>query len=745
MHSTRNTLLLLLALSFLISGCSGSRKQDEEVDAFLRSSASFYIKKGSDAVDAGRYSEAVPLFRQAVALTPYDPVAHNDLGVAFYHLGQLDSALAYYQAAIRLRPDYLRAISNLSKTYADLGDKNYALAAAERIIELAPSSTVGYLLQAEIYEKHEQYDEAIQATLTALALDSTQKDLLNNLGVIYFRSGRLGQAISCYEQVLGQDSTYAVAYFNLGNVLARKCLLEEAQYNYKRALHFKPDMTSAANNHGLVHLFMGRLEEAKSDFRRALAADSTAPAALYNLSIVQMRLDSLDRALASIERAITLKPAVANFFLQEGNILQRLGRAEEALAAMQKAVALDSTLSAGYNSLGNLMVSEHPDLATEAYEKAVANYDEYMQRRYGRSTQVVEKGYFDLLATCKERTQIRTDHALIYTNLGESYLRLGNYEQAGKAFRKAHELQPDLWQPAENLAVMLISQKREGEARAWLATGRLTRARAALLADSLEAAEKMLREAAQLQPGMQGSHELLARLHERRGDAGKAENSFKSGVKLYPGDAAIRQAYGRFLSRQGRFSEAKAQLLEAIALDPKRDEAHYQLATIYRTLGETQRADQEVARSHHILGEDYEEAGFFDRAMEEYQLAAAADPDRMEYVASQGIIYLKRGLYKDAEHLFTRALEKEEKNALSLYGMGVLNGERKEHKKAVEWLQSAIAVQPDNGQFHQALAVNYWFLGQPDSARAAALTAQKLGVTLHQNFLKAIDLPAPLR
>jgi len=131
--------------------------------------------------------------------------------------------------------------------------------------------------------------------------------------------------------------------------------------------------------------------------------------------------------------------------------------------------------------------------------------------------------------------------------------------------------------------------------------------------------------------------------------------------------------------------------------------------------------------------------------MEEYQLAAAADPDRMEYVASQGIIYLKRGLYKDAENLFTRALEKEEKNALSLYGMGVLNGERKEHKKAVEWLQSAIAVQPDNGQFHQALSVNYWFLGQPDSARAAALTAQKLGVTLHQNFLKAIDLPAPLR
>ncbi len=746
MHSTRKLLLLLpLFCSLFLSGCAGSRKEGDEVEAFLRSSASYYIKKGADAIEAGRYLEAVPHFRQAIALTPFDPVAHNDLGVAFYHLGQLDSALFYYQAAIRLRPDYIRAISNLSKTYADLGDKNYAFAAAERIIELAPSSPTGYLLQAEIYDKYEQYDEAIQATLTALAIDSTQKDLRNNLGVLYFRRGRLDLAINCYQQVLDLDSTYAVAYFNLGNVLARKCLLEEAQHNYLRALHFNPKMTSAANNHGLVHLFQGRLEEAGSDFYRALASDSTAPAALYNLSIVQMRLDSLEQALTSIGRAIALRPAVANFFLQEGSILQRLGREEEALAAMHKAVALDSTLSAGYNSLGNLMVSEHPDLATEAYEKAAANYDEYMQRRYGRSTRIMEKGYFDLMATCKDRWQIRTDHALIYNNLGKSYLRLGNYEQARKAFVRARELQPDLWEPAENLAMVLIAQNREKEARTWLAAGRLNRARAALLADSLDAAESLLREAGRMQPGLQGSHEVLARLHERRGDITKAESTIRNGVKLYPADAGIHQAYGRFLSRQGRFSEAREQLLKAVALDPRREEAHYQLSAIYRTLGETQKADAEVARSHHILGEGYEEAGFFDRAMEEYQLAAVADPARMEYVASQGIIHLKRGLYTDAERLFRAALEKEEKNPLALYGMGVLSGERKQHEQAVTWLQSALAVQPDNGQFHQALAVSYYFLGRLDSARAEAQTAQKLGVTLHENFLKAIDLPAPLR
>ncbi|HOT96817.1 MAG TPA: tetratricopeptide repeat protein [bacterium] len=743
MRPIRMTIALTAGLFLLVCcACSGGRKKEQEVEAFLHNSASYYIKKGTDAITAGHYQEAVPLFRQAIALTPYDPVAQNDLGVAFYHLHQLDSALAYYQTAIRLRPDYTRAISNLSKTYSELGQKNYALAAAERLIELEPQSAAGYLLQAEIYDKNDQYDLAIEASRKALAADSSLKEVWNNLGVLYFRSGRLDQALECYQRVLAKDSTYSSAWFNLGNVLARKCLLEEAQFNYRKALEYNPQMSSAANNHGLVYLYQDRLVEADRDFHRALAADSSAPAIYYNLSIVQERLDSLQLALASIDRAIQLRPAIANFYLQRGTVLERLGQKEAAVAAIERAVTLDSTLSAGYNTLGNLMAADNPAGARAAYEKAVANYDEYLQRRYGRATQVIDKGYFDLLAACKDRRQLLTDHAMVFNNLGKSWLQAGNYPEAGKAFAKAVELQPELWEPAENLAVVLIAQKKNEEARKLLAQGRLNRARAALRADSLDAAASLLHQALRLQPRLRGSYGLLAQVQERKGQIKEAEATLRTGLKLYPAEAALHLACGRFLYHQGRLAEARTALTTAVTLDPKQDESRYLLAGIYRTLGETEKADREIARSHAILGQGYEEAGFLDRAMEEYHLAAAADPREMEYPARQGVIFLKKRLYEDAARCFDLALASDKANVTAMYGKGTLLGELKSHEEAVRWLQAAIAAAPDHGLAHQALAVNYYFLGRLDAARQEAQAAQKLGIALNEAFLKALGLPA---
>ncbi len=613
---------VLLASIGLHLACSGSRQKDAEVEAFLQNSAGYYLKKGSDAITAGNYHEALLNFRQAIVLTPFDPVAHNDIGVAFYHLGQFDSAMVYYQAAIRLRPDYIRAISNLSKTYLELDNKSYALAAAERIVELAPDSPTGYLLRAEVFEKNNEIEQAFQATREALALDSTQADVRHNLGVLYFRSGRLDQAIACYQRVLSQDSSHAAAYFNLGNALARKCLLEEAQFNYRQALHFKPEMTSAANNHGLVYLYMERLQEAARDFHHALLSDPKAAAVHYNLSIVQARLDSLPSALVSIDRAIALQPGMANFYLQKGTVLDRLDQDEAAADVLQKALALDSTLSAGYNSLGNLMAASHPDLAREAYEKAVANYDVYVQKRYGRASQALEKGYFDLFAACKDNWQIRADHAMVYNNLGKVHLQLKEYDQAGAAFAKAMELQPDLWEPAENLAVICFVQKKNQQGRAFMAKGRLNRARAAIRADSLAAAESLLQEALQFQPRLQGSHVLLAQIYERKGQKKDAETALRTGARLYPNDPVIQQGWGRFLLRLGRYAEAREHLLKAIAFDPRQNESRYLLAEVYRALGNPELAEQEIARGHFFLGQGYEEAGFLDRAMEEYRIAA---------------------------------------------------------------------------------------------------------------------------
>ncbi len=727
-----------------LSGCAGKHKQSEEqeIRAFLQNSASFYVQKGVEALSAMNYQEALTQFRQAESLTPYDPVVHNNKGVAFYHLGLIDSAIYYYQTAVRLRPDYTRAYGNLAKTYLDADQLEYALAAAAKVVQLAPATAQGHILRAEIFEKKGMGADALQAYQEALSIEPWLTDVRNNLGVLYFRSGRLDQAIDMYQQVLARDSTFSVAYFNLGNALARKCLLEDALFNYDKALFYKPEMTAARNNHGLINLFMGRLTAASSDFYRAIDNDDSAPASYYNLSIVQSRLDSLPQALRSIEKAIIQDSLVANFHLQHGLVLERMNRSHQATLAFNRAVQLDSTLSSGYNSLGNVLAESDPLRARKAYEKALANYDDFLMQRFARTGRAIDKGYFDLLATCKDNWQISADHAMVFNNLGKVYIRLNQYDQAARTFKRAVELQPDLWEPYENLSVIYFAQKKESEAKKMMAQGRVNRARAAFKVDSLGAADAMLQEAIRLHPRLGDAYALLALIYERRGNPRNAETAIKTGLRQDRNNFNLHAAYGRLMSGQKRYDEAITHLQDALRIKPHSADIYLQLADIHNLLGDPTRSDSLYAQGRFLRGNDFEEAGSLDDALQEYQSAQQINPGKADYVARQGLIYLKKRLNNQAENLLNEALAMEEQNVLALYGKGWLLGERKQYGEAIQLLTRVTAADSSYAQAYQALAVCSLFAGDRESARRYADKARALGIILKEEFIESLQTPS---
>ncbi len=738
---TWKSLGALAMAGVILSGCAGKHKPSEEaqIRAFLQSSASFYLQKGTEAINAAHYQEALTQFRQAEALTPYDPVLQNNKGVAFYHLGVMDSALHSYQTAVRLRPDYARAYGNMARTWLDIGQYDYALAAAAKVVQYTPASAYGHILRAEIHEKMEARDAAAQAYREALDLEPQLIDVRNNLGVLYFRMGQLDRAIDMYQQVLARDSTFAIAYFNLGNALARKCLLEDALYHYDKALSSDPEMTPARNNHGLIHLFMGRIDAALSDFYRAVTDEKALPAVHYNLSIVQSRLDSLPQAMASIERAIAQDSSVANFYLQKGLILEDLNHPDEAAAAFHRAIALDSSLSSGYNSLGNVLAGIDPVRARQAYEKALANYDDYLMQRFARTGKAIDRGYFDLLAACRDNWQISADHAMVYNNLGKVYIRLNQYDQAVRTFFKAIALQPELWEPYENLAVIRFAQKRDAEGKKMMAQGRVNRAGAAFKMDSLAAASTMLQEAIRLHPAMGSAYALIAAISQRQGNAREAETALKTGLRKDAENHALRFAYGQLLARQNRFNEARPHLLKALTLQPNAAETCLALADVYKNIGERARYDSLYARGRYLLGNQAEETGALDQALQEYTIAAQLQPFEAQYAASQALIYLKKKMPAEAENYLTTALQHDNENVLALYGMGWLLGERKHYAEAIAYLRKATARDSTFAPAYQALAVNSYFAGDQQNARFYSQRARELGIILKQEFLQSLQ------
>ena len=72
----------------------------------------------------GRNSEAVNANETAVALSPEDAAAHNNLGITRQECGRLEEAEASYREAIALKPDFAEAHYNLGVALQALGKFN---------------------------------------------------------------------------------------------------------------------------------------------------------------------------------------------------------------------------------------------------------------------------------------------------------------------------------------------------------------------------------------------------------------------------------------------------------------------------------------------------------------------------------------------------------------------------------------------------------------------------------------------
>ena len=232
----------------------------------------------------GRNSEALYASQTAVALSPQDAEAHNNLGITLNKLGRLEEAEASYTQALALKPDYAEAHYNL-----------------------------GVILQKLV-----RLDEAEVSYTKALALKSDFVEAYNNLGIILKELGRLDEAEASYIKALGLKHNYAEAHSNLGVTLQELGRLEEAEASFTQALILKPDYAEAHSNLGMTLKELGRLNEAESSYTKAITLKPDYATAHSNLGNTLKELGRLDEAVDSYSQAIALKPDFAGAYVNLG-------------------------------------------------------------------------------------------------------------------------------------------------------------------------------------------------------------------------------------------------------------------------------------------------------------------------------------------------------------------------------------------------------------------------------------------
>lgn len=736
----RRTTAWLLLFCALAACTSSARKEEQEIKKLLATSAGYLNERGVVELQAGRYQAAIQYFHQALALTSYDPVLHNNLGVAFFRLGWLDSAIVSYEAAVRLRPHYFTAYRNLAGAYLATRKTPSALKAIDLALQHHADAD-NYALRATIHEALEHYEAAIRDYRSALSLAPDSANLYNNLGALYFKLSRLDQAIEQFELALQKEPAHAAAAFNLASALARQCRLEESRRYYEQALQHAPAMYEAENNLGLVLLALNDETGAIGRFRRAHAIKTDADVVLHNLSLALARLDSLDTALSLIDGALQIQPDKAKYHQQRGAVLAKLHRYADARGAFLRAIALDSTLAVSYNELGNsYYAAEEIGSALQAFQQALERYPDYVALHYLGKEASRNQAYLDPLTECDAVDKISGDYAAVYLNLGKSYMALNQEQAAEQAFQKAASMQPQRPDAYEWLAVLYQQRKQERMSRVMTAQGRFCRGRFALELDSLQAAERYGRQALQFQPQYADALALMAEICIKQARLNEANAFLRQAMALDKRSEYLWLVQGDFQVQRRLQEEALAAYGKALQINPDSVPAHNRLAALLRAMGREEEAAQHQAEVHFLQGRAFETAGQLDRSLREYRLAADLS-QQARYLTAQGLVYAKKHVNDQAERTLQRALQLDSLQVQAWYGLGVIYGDQGAYDRAIPNLQRAIALDSLFGQAHYSLAVNYYFNQQPEPARRHLSIAQGLGVAIRKELQEALHTP----
>jgi tetratricopeptide (TPR) repeat protein len=163
--------------------------------------------KAQQMLKQGQYQEARQIYQQALGYRSDSPEIHYGIATACFLVGDLHSAVYHFKEVIRIDPVRTGAYINLGA----------------------------------VYNRLEQYDDALATLRRGIQLDANRSEGYYNLGLVYKQLGQLDMAVNAYREAFRLNPRMYDAHFNLGNIFMEKGNLKQAIVHYSYALDIRPN------------------------------------------------------------------------------------------------------------------------------------------------------------------------------------------------------------------------------------------------------------------------------------------------------------------------------------------------------------------------------------------------------------------------------------------------------------------------------------------------------------------------
>lgn len=205
----------------------------------------------------------------------------------------------------------------------------------------------------------------------------------------------------------------------------------------------------------------------------------------------------------------------------------------------------------------------------------------------------------------------------------------------------------------------------------------------------------------------------------------QAHKSFENTISKWPDFAPAHSGMGWIHLATEEFDEAESNFQKSLQIDPNFLDGHVGLGWVYLNKFDTEKSKKEfeaaitlmpdLTNAYYGLGTLYMMVNDYDKALETLNKAISLGIQNVEVLVAKGSILLSQDKEKEAEEALLAAT-KTEPNPLAYRLLGNLEYGRYEYKKALDYYEQAIQLDPNDMLTHSSQAIAMSHMGRFDEA-----------------------------
>ena len=569
------------------------------------------LKRGTESSEAfesylrGRYywnsytetglAKALECYHHAIDRDPDYALAYTGIADYYNWLGVFGirpfsetSALAKQAAAkaVSLDPTAAEAYSALG--FATIcKDYDWALAESQhlRALEINPNYATGHNWYGFHLQMAGRFDEGIQEMLRARELDPFSPSIIQALGWCYYHARRFDEAISAFQSLLEAAPEFAYGLTTYSWVLRHAGRPDEAVKVAEKGLGLSSGGQFFVAALGAAYAAAGRRLDARAALDRLQEMSANGYVSPYHRALIHVHLDQHDQAIALLQEAYAINDAWLVWLGVEPQLDPLRDRAEfiDLLTKTRNPAGSQQTMAsraaAALRPSGSLARRREspaltvpiqvppPDTLPSENEEARQLYTAGRYYAARRS----KEGLRQAIERFERAVELDPKFALAYAELADCYSLLNWYVEPPP---------PEAWERAKRAALMAVeADPNSGEAHSSLGFVRLHYDR------DWEDAERQLRTAIQLRPGVQVAHRWYAFSLSAMGRHQEAFAEIERAREISPQSPVLATAVANVLFLARKYDETIVQCHRAMELDPGAVAAHTVLRWAYEKKG----------------------------------------------------------------------------------------------------------------------------------------------------------------